>query len=169
MYFTPEPKTEKKDLFGVEYNLSIILDYLTDTSTRMIVIKGLRRVGKTSLLNVALQESGSLFIKIDVREGPYAEKQEFLHFLIKKIQKTLGEPLLQKIFHSLTAIQLGYGTLSTTLYFAKEENIMFFFEQINHYLKEKKKQYILAFDEVQLLSKIKFEYNFENSLLINKS
>ncbi len=160
MYFAPEPKTEKKDLFGVDYNLSVLLDYLTDASTRMVVIKGLRRVGKTSLLNVALQESAHLFVKIDVREAPYTEKQEFLRFLITKIKQTLGESLLEKMFHSLSALQLDYGNISATVHLSKEENIMSFFEQINRYLKEKKKILILAFDEVQLLKNIGFDYFF---------
>ncbi len=158
MYFTPEPKTDKKDLFGMDYTLSVLLDYIRDPNTRMVVIKGLRRVGKTSLLNVALQESHSFVVKIDVRDGPYAEKHEFLRFLFQKIQQALGESLLQKITRSLSALQLGYGTFSTTFYFSQQENLMLFFEHLNRYLKEKKKILILAFDEAQLLKRIGFDY-----------
>ena len=85
MYFDINPKTERKDLFGGEYVLNNLQDYLSDNSTRLIIIKGLRRVGKTSLLNVALQElkmgSKRGFVKIDVRESPYFDRKEFFVFL----------------------------------------------------------------------------------------
>ena len=48
MYFDPQPKTKKADLFGVEFTLQQLVQHLQDRSTRMIIIKGLRRTGKTS-------------------------------------------------------------------------------------------------------------------------
>ena len=96
MYFNTLPKTEKKDLFGVDYVLKNLIAALTDNSTRLIVIKGLRRVGKTSLLNVALNEAKVDFVKIDVREGNYYVREEFFNFLLRQIQPKTGN-FLEKI------------------------------------------------------------------------
>jgi len=57
MYFEITPKTRKEDLFGREYLIDSLVSYFNDNTVRLIVIKGLRRAGKTSLLNVALNES----------------------------------------------------------------------------------------------------------------
>ncbi len=158
MYFTPEPKTEKKDLFDAEYALASLMDYFHDNTTRMVVIKGLRRVGKTSLLNVGLHESGIKFAKIDVRESPYGEREEFFAFVINHMKQNIDTPFLEKVMKKISGVSIGYKDISTTIHFSKEENFMLFFDNFNRYLGKKKKKFILAFDEAQLLKSIKFDY-----------
>ena len=91
MYFDINPKTERKNLFGGEYSLNNLNEYLLDNSTRLIIIKGLRRVGKTSLLNVALNELKIGSVKIDVRESPYFDRKEFFIFLIEQMKQRWEE------------------------------------------------------------------------------
>ena len=95
MYFDIQPKTKKEDLFGVDFALSSLLHHLSNPLTRMVVIKGLRRTGKTSLLNVAIQEYKSYAVKIDVRQSPYYDRQEFYLHLVQQIKKAVGESLLE--------------------------------------------------------------------------
>ncbi len=155
MYFSPEPKTERKDLFGVEYALPAFLHSLDDKSMRMVVIKGLRRTGKTSLLNVGLKESGKTAVKIDVRQGPYQDRKEFMFFVITQIRKKLQEPLFQKIMKKISGVSIGYKDFSATVFLSKEENAGLFFESLNSQLSA---PLILAFDEVQLVKNIGFDY-----------
>ncbi|MEK6809005.1 MAG: hypothetical protein AABY14_04930, partial [Nanoarchaeota archaeon] len=63
MYFDIQPKNKKDDLFGVDFALHSLLHHFSNPLTRMVVIKGLRRTGKTSLLNVAIQEYKSYAVK----------------------------------------------------------------------------------------------------------
>lgn len=156
MYFNLEPKTERKDLYGQNYLIDTLLRRLQDQDTRLVVLKGLRRTGKTSLLNVALNELNLLWLKIDVREYPLASREEFLIQLVEKIKLKLGESVVDKILKKISALGLSYGGVGATIYF-QEKYTPFFFEELNAHLKTKKKQLILAFDEAQLLRKINLE------------
>ncbi len=158
MYFDPLPKTERKDLFGVDYALSTLVNALSAPLTRMIVIKGLRRTGKTSLLNVALKESKRDYVKLDVRESPYLDKNGFMKFLVEKIRDKIEEPLLQRIVKSIAGLEFGYKDVSLELLFSKEDIGGIFFEKLDYELNKKNKTLILAFDEIQLLKEIKFDY-----------
>lgn len=158
MYFDVKPKTERKNLFGGEYALSSLNEYLSDDSTRLIIIKGLRRTGKTSLLNVALNELKSPFVKIDVRESPYFERKEFFPFLIEQIKQRIEQSLWEKIISKISGVGISYKNLTVDLFFSKEENVHLFFHNLNQQLKLKNKILILAFDEIQLLKAIKFDY-----------
>lgn len=158
MLFDLLPKTKKKDLFGVDYAFQTLLDALSDNSTRMIVIKGLRRVGKTSLMNVALTEMPSEGVNIDVRESPYYDQQRFFSYLVEKIRQKVGEPMLSQILKKISGIGISYKDISAQLFFSKHENFQFFFENLNKQLLKAHKKMILAFDEAQLLKEIKFDY-----------
>lgn len=135
-----------------------MLAALRDTSTRMALIKGLRRTGKTSLLNVVLAESGLAYAKIDVREGPYYDQQAFLAFFVSKIKARLGKTAWDRVRDQIKSIEFSYGELSATVLLAKEENLHLFFQSLEKDLKKNATTFVLAFDEVQLLKKIKFDY-----------
>lgn len=57
MLFDPEPKTSRSDFFDREVELEKLENYLRQE--RLVVIYGVRRVGKTSLMRVALNEPES--------------------------------------------------------------------------------------------------------------
>ena len=158
MYFDIKPKTKRKDLFGMSYLADSMESYLKDANTRMVVLRGLRRTGKTSLLNVVLNELNRKSVKIDVREAPYYDRREFMLFLIEKIKAGVGESLFQKILKRFSGIKLAYKDLSTTFLFESEKDFHLFFEKLNKQLEESNTTLVLAFDEVQLLSKIRFDY-----------
>lgn len=54
MLFDVRPKTDRKDLFGRERELEWLLGALR-SDVPLILLLGVRRVGKTSLLRVALR------------------------------------------------------------------------------------------------------------------
>lgn len=157
MYFNITPKSNREDFFGQDYQVNLFKSYLQDDSVRLIVIKGLRRVGKTSLLNIGLQEAKVNFVKIDVRDTPFYDRQEFFLFLLQRIKEKCGN-LWEKILSKISGISVNYQTFSLELFFAQERNISSFFSSLNEQLKKERKYFILAFDEVQLLKAIKFDY-----------
>ncbi len=157
MYFDITPKIRKEDLFGREYLVNSLISHTHDKNIRMVVIKGLRRTGKTSLLNVALDEIKHKKIKIDVRESPYYERKEFMSYIIEKIKAEIGESLFQKIIKHISKIKLSYKDISTTFYLEIEKNFLTFFENLDKQLKRKNIFLVIAFDEVQLLKKIEFD------------
>ncbi len=158
MYFDITPKTEKKNLFGEEYAINNLNEYLLDNSTRLITIKGLRRVGKTSLLNVTLKELKTDSVKIDVRESPFFDRKEFFVFLIEQIKQKIEPSLWEKVISKISGAGISYKDLALNLFLSKEENIYLFFQNFNQQLKNKNKIFIIAFDEIQLLKAAKFDY-----------
>ncbi|MBI4980646.1 ATP-binding protein [Candidatus Woesearchaeota archaeon] len=158
MLFDLLPKTKKKDLFGVDYAFQTLVDAISDDSTRMVIIKGLRRVGKTSLMNVALNEIPFDGVNIDVRESPYYDQQRFFSYLVEKIRRKVSEPIISQILKKISGVGISYKDISAQLFFSKHENFQFFFENLNKQLLKNDKKIVLAFDEVQLLKEIKFDY-----------
>jgi len=160
MYFDTSPKTKRTDLFGRNFLLDTLVSYSKDNSVRMIVLKGLRRTGKTSLLNVALAEAKLMSLKIDVRETPYYDRKEFMTYLIEKIKDKIGLSLFQKVLKYFSKVEVSYQDISATFFLNIEQKFSIFFEKLDVELEKKNEMLVLAFDEVQLLNKIKFEYNF---------
>ena len=158
MYFEIQPKSNKDDLFGVDYAFKTLSEALTDDYTRLIVIKGLRRVGKTSLMNAALKKTQPNALSIDVRESPYSDRQKFFSFLVDKIKQTIGKPIISQILQKISGIGASYKDFSAQLFFSKHEHFQFFLENLNKQLSKKNQKFILAFDEAQLLKEIKFDY-----------
>jgi AAA+ ATPase superfamily predicted ATPase len=66
LLFDPGVKTSKRDLFDRERELEEIFDAVRNRE-KLIVVYGVRRVGKSSLVNTALREIGEPFAIIDVR------------------------------------------------------------------------------------------------------
>jgi len=53
------PKARREDLFDFDEELGRLTKLLGDSRTRLIVVKGFRRTGKTSLILTALNSIGS--------------------------------------------------------------------------------------------------------------
>lgn len=71
-YFYPKPKTNRKDLYDMEEELKKFGRLIG--SSPFIVIKGLRRTGKTSLLYTAINEFKTNAVVFDLRSLPYEGK-----------------------------------------------------------------------------------------------
>ena len=66
MLFDPRPKERREDLYGRERELQELLEALRGECP-LILLLGVRRIGKTSLLKVALRESSQPYIYLDLR------------------------------------------------------------------------------------------------------
>ncbi|MCG3109212.1 hypothetical protein L3N51_01502 [Metallosphaera sp. J1] len=65
LLFDERPKTERRDLFDRERELEELVNNL---HRPLVVVTGVRRIGKTSTLMVALRESGLPFLVVDARK-----------------------------------------------------------------------------------------------------
>lgn len=66
LLFDPRPKMSKSDLYDFEGEFEKLTQYIGEP---LVVVSGLRRTGKTSLVLTALNESDRPYIFIDLREG----------------------------------------------------------------------------------------------------
>ncbi len=72
MYFKLGVKEKLEDFFDFESELNLFKRELQSDETRMIVIKGIRRTGKSSLLRVALNTAKIPYLLVDMRMlGPF--------------------------------------------------------------------------------------------------
>ncbi|MEM4336346.1 MAG: ATP-binding protein [Candidatus Anstonellales archaeon] len=77
MLFDPKPKDRVSDLFNYKEELRALLSGMG--SKKIIIIKGVRRIGKTSLLKVAMNETKLPCVYMDGRF--YSNRKEFMNGL----------------------------------------------------------------------------------------
>ncbi|WP_052296578.1 ATP-binding protein [Pyrococcus sp. NA2] len=88
MYFDEKPKSRREDLYDRERELKELLN-LINSRKPLIVLKGIRRLGKTSLLRVALNEANVPHVIVDLRGvNPNSRRDLYLRF-----QEALNEYL----------------------------------------------------------------------------
>lgn len=103
MYFEIEPKGRKEDFFNYDYEYGQLKDALR-RKEKIIAIVGVRRVGKTSLLNIAYNETRNLKLWLDGRIVTDPKKEIFS--AIYETAKA-GKP---KIFGKIESLNLSvYG------------------------------------------------------------
>ncbi|MEM0371399.1 MAG: ATP-binding protein [Ignisphaera sp.] len=64
MLFDPKPKRRKEDLFNFDEEFNMLKKFLGHP---LLVVTGLRRTGKTSLILTVLEESGIPYVFVDLR------------------------------------------------------------------------------------------------------
>jgi hypothetical protein len=106
LLFDLMPKARREDLFDFDEELSRLTKLLGDSRTRLIVVKGLRRTGKTSLILTALNSIASPYAFIDVREvvrsrrGLYMALERAINDLLR-----LRSPLTAELRRALEAVR----------------------------------------------------------------
>lgn len=105
MYFEIEPKSRKQDFFNYDYEYNQVKKAL-QCKEKIIVVVGVRRVGKTSLLNIIYNETKSLKLWLDGRIVIDPKKELFA--AIYEIVKT-GAPKIFGKIESLNVSAFGVG------------------------------------------------------------
>lgn len=152
MYFSLTPKSCRENLYDREKELSRLGEY--SKTGRIILITGVRRIGKTSVLKVFLnqmKDQGNSAVFIDCRIYEKINKFDRISFE-KKLMSEL-ENILQKnksIFKVLTKINLSGVELNFEK-LQKDLCLSDYLELINQAMKKKNSKLFIAFDEAQVL------------------
>jgi len=167
MYFEPEPKERREDLFDFESQYEELKNSVIEN--RITVIKGIRRTGKTSLMKVVRNEIRQPSIIIDGRI--IEPKQSVLSRTIFKeiilaITREFADIKLKKTMERISASLFG---LSITFKF--DDTISQTFQEIDKILDEKNKKLVIFIDEAQKLTPANLAglmaYIFDNTKNIN--
>jgi AAA+ ATPase superfamily predicted ATPase len=146
-----EVKSRKEEFFNMENELETLRKELLDQNTRMIVIKGLRRTGKSSLMRVALNETKVPHIFIDLRLSTPFTPDNFYQYFSKELGKFLKEKTLKKMLSRIKGVEISGFKLE---FKEKKINIIAeILEEIGKWAKDK--QIVLAIDEAQDLRYMK--------------
>ncbi|CAB50209.1 AAA family ATPase [Pyrococcus abyssi] len=152
MLFDPRPKTEKKDLYDRERELKEFQEALK-LGENIILLLGIRRLGKSSLLNVGLKESNFPYSKVDVRSLYFAYGTIPQDVLARKIIESLLASekslylTLRKILESIKGIKIS----GIHVEFERRQDLPSIFERIDLWAEREGKKVVIAFDEAQYL------------------
>ncbi|MFH1094678.1 MAG: ATP-binding protein [Candidatus Micrarchaeota archaeon] len=105
MYFEIEPKSKKADFFNHDYEYEQLKKAL-ERKEKIIAVVGVRRVGKTSLLNVVYHETKTLKLWLDGRIVTSPKKEIFA--AIYETAKS-GKPRIFGHIDSLNVSAFGIG------------------------------------------------------------
>ncbi|ABQ47741.1 ATPase [Thermotoga petrophila RKU-1] len=175
LLFSLTPKTKKEDLFDREKELKD-LEKLLQTYP-IVVITGLRRVGKSSLVKVFLNESDLLHITVDGRRlyetsGGNISSHHLTRFLGEELSRISKSQKLLNVLKRVRGITVSGTSIELN---PKEFSLSDLLEKLNETAKRRKKKMVIFFDEAQylryygsrggsdLLALLAYSYdNFEN-------
>ncbi len=136
MYFITEPKSKKSDFFNYHHQYSGVKEAV-DRGEKIIAVIGVRRVGKTSLLNVIFNETKSLKVWIDGRiiSNP---KKEIFHAIYAAAKSGKS-----KIFGKIESLNISAFGIGLDVNVAPDS-----LQKIENRIK-KSKQILVFIDEAQ--------------------
>ncbi len=158
-YFDPKPKTNRSDLYDREEELNELTRLIKISP--LILILGLRRTGKTSLLYTALNEIKIPNIIIDSRELPYNKiisPNDFTELLIRNLNKFLKSrrKIANKFINLIKNIE-SINIMGLSIKFKRNKaasTLIDLLNSLNKLAEEENFKLIIAFDEAQELRRI---------------
>lgn len=154
MYFDEEPKHSPEDFYNRESELKEFLDSVR-AGRKLILILGLRRTGKTSLLNVGLALAGLPCLIVDVRElarSPRATHLDLLRIVERAVHGMVERYKVVDFLKRVRGVKI-YGFEIEFERRKREPDLGELFEQLDKWARRKGKKVVVAFDEAQLLAR----------------
>lgn len=152
MYFDPAPKTSKEDLFMRDRELR----ELSSLDTPLTMVLGPRRLGKTSLLKVFMNESDMPFIFTDCRSLVVngTSVNNYHRLVLDQLNKLARKRSIRKVLERIKSLNL-FG-VELNLDVKNEDSFLIdTFDSLNEWMLENNKILYLIFDEAQLLRHFK--------------
>lgn len=105
MLFDLGPKDSREDLYDFEMELRSLINGIN--GDRIIVVKGLRRTGKASLMRVALNEAGHPYIYLDVRPAGRPRQVDLIELIRRGLEDflTRNKSIIDVIRDALSRIR----------------------------------------------------------------
>jgi len=158
LYFDERPKDNKKSLYNREEELSKLVNELRKGAP-LILLLGLRRVGKTSLLYTALNESKQPSILVDCREFEEhfaVSYRNFLGVLERSVSKLIGKyDGLRRYLKRIKGVTLGSFGVQFSFEDKPQSSIIALLNQLNSWGSDQGYKVVLALDEAQELRKVR--------------
>ncbi|HEW92771.1 MAG TPA: ATP-binding protein [Thermotogaceae bacterium] len=151
MLFSFEPKTNRKELFDREEEFKSLESSLK--TYPIVVVTGLRRVGKSSLIRAFYNEYNYPGIFIDCRKlyttGMGSIKTvDFLNEIEKKLRDLSKREKFNSIIRILKRINIAGATIE---FEHGERNLPEIFEKLNEFAQESDNLFIIYLDEAQYM------------------
>lgn len=161
MYFSDRPKLERQNFFDRDEELDKLVHSLKQGAA-LTVVKGLRRLGKSSLMLVGLAQSGLPHVLIDCRrleETAYPSRRALVELLEESVNDFVKEhrgfwPALKE--HLKRVKGVGVGELSVTFSWGGEKpiSVVGLFDALDKFATGRGIKVVVAIDEAQQLKKV---------------
>jgi len=150
MYFSLGVKERREDFYDMERELEMLVHELEDPLTRMIVIKGIRRVGKSSLLKVALSETKMPYLLMDLRAGGPLTPEEFYSYFADALSELLERnKRIERLLSRIKGIEIaGFKVELTEKRLFVVRKVL---DELDKWARDEKFRVIIALDEAQRL------------------
>jgi AAA+ ATPase superfamily predicted ATPase len=155
MLFDPRPKETRSELFNRAKELTD-LEFYVKSGSPLILCLGVRRIGKTSLLKVFLNENNYPHIYINARK--LSEYQYSILGLYKLFSEALNQMRISSklvdYLKSLSGIKisaLGTGFNIEFDWRRRSPSLTSLLERLNEYASERNTYFLIVIDEVQEL------------------
>ncbi len=148
MLFNPKPKKKRNELYDREEELSALKRSI-EKGVPLVVLLGIRRLGKSSLLNVALDESPIKSVKIDARRV-YSQlgsvpQSALAEVILKGYLKAFPKERIREAIKGIRGVRIAGVGLEVSV--AKGVNLSEVLERIN----SMGGRFVIAVDEAQYL------------------
>ena len=159
MLFDIKPKERREDLFGREDELKKFLKAIR--SEPITLLTGIRRIGKTSLLKVCLNEL-DLYLYFDLRKLEFEgfSKPNFYNLLSDSMSDLLPKEKIKNYLKSIEGLSIFGNQIRFN--FQKAPSMIKIFQSLDDWAGNKGERIVLAFDEAQLLRYYKGKLDFES-------
>ncbi|MEM3950822.1 ATP-binding protein, partial [Saccharolobus sp.] len=162
MLFNTRPKEDRKDLYDREKEIEMIKESIA--RGEWIAVLGMRRIGKTSVVNVAVKESGLIRVSINLMRIHDSRKKQYpkdvlISLLIEEINEAIKNyTILGKVAKLLSNV-LGVEEIQTNKVRAKLKKIRgtdvtYVIREMDSIARNNKKQLVIILDEAQELAKV---------------
>ncbi len=143
MLFDLNPKEKTADLFDRKKELAELLS-ATERGERLIVVYGIRRIGKTSLLKSFIYEKEFLSVFLDVRK---------IYFVHRKSvpSEAIYESLMEGFTELLNELGISAEEQIRILSVFQGYDITSLLSNINRWCSEKRARFLFILDEAQYL------------------
>ena len=153
MYFGVGPKEHKRDLYGFDREYAGLCEAIS-SQNRLIIVKGLRRTGKTSLLNSVYANLPLSKIFIDAREiSGKGSSEVYSHFITRLSAYMQSRNILSKIAGTISSVELGVK-LSVQ---RQTPLLSAMLSEIDAQAGKEKKTFCIFIDEAQMLKQSGFD------------
>ncbi|MCG3109193.1 hypothetical protein L3N51_01483 [Metallosphaera sp. J1] len=167
MLFSTRPKEDRRDLYDREREIDMIKESIE--RREWVSVIGPKRVGKTSLVNVAVKETNSAVIQVnlmrlyDPRKKQYP-KEDFIRLFLESVNTSirnytaLGKAI--RIVSNILGVE-GQGELDLNslklkarLKRLRGQDISYLLSEMNSLARDNGKKLVVVLDESQELSKV---------------
>jgi len=159
LLFSVRPKEKREELYDFDKELEELKESIKRNPITVLV--GTRRTGRTSLLNVALNELGNPYIYLDLRMFVLSY-ETFMDGMKRSLEDFIKRyaPLrkrIAKVLQSVRGLSVSLSPISVNINLKGEKKLDLaeLFTALNKIASEFGKEVIVAIDEAQELRKIK--------------